>query len=257
SRRFHIHAVAAAFSPLFICLSLSNCSPRKSAETGHTPVVRMSSISISSNTEIQAAGQVSHVLKVVPHLGEEPAVGPDSFAVLDDGSVLISDPAQNRRAQFSIVDSHAVFESQAPLPGGDRIVAASAYDQDVRDKARLVNESTATIHRFFSDDSSSDLDVSFDDRQKRLVSIVSLGTDEMGYTYVVLETAARSPVVDVQRLIRKYNRRSVIVAQISDVPRQQEVSPQPEFRVKNGIVYQMVVSTDGVLINRWDTRQNQ
>jgi hypothetical protein len=72
-----------------------------------------------------------------------------------------------------------------------------------------------------------------------------------------LETAARSPVVDVQRLIRKYNRRSVIVAQISDVPRQQEVSPQPEFRVKNGIVYQMVVSTDGVLINRWDTRQNQ
>jgi hypothetical protein len=217
----------------------------------------MSSVSISSKAEIQAASQVSHILKVVPHSGEEPAVGPDSFAVLNDGSVLISDPAQNRRAQFSIVDSHAIFESQTPLPGGDKIVASGAYDQDVRDKAKLVNETTATVHRLFSDNSSSDLDVSFDDKQKRLVSIVSLGTDDMGYTYVVLETAARSSVVDVHRLIRKYSRRGVIVAQIGDVPQQQEISPQPEFRVKNGIVYQMVVSTDGVLINRWDTRQNQ
>lgn len=216
----------------------------------------MSSVSISSKAEIQAASEVSHILKVVPHSGEEPAVGPDSFTVLDDGSVLISDPAQNRRARFSIVDSHAKFESQTPLPGGDKIVAAGASD-DVRDKARLVSETAGTVHRLFSDNSSSDLEVSFVDRQSRLVSLVSLGTDEMSYTYVVLEIAARSSVVEVRRLIRKYNRKGVIVAEISDVPQQQEVSPQPEFREKNGIVYQMVVSADGVLINRWDTRQNR
>jgi hypothetical protein len=173
--------------------------------------------------------------------------------VLDDGSVLISDPVQARRARFSLSAPHAVFESQVPMATEQQIMAAG---QEKRDKVKIINGTTATVHRTFGDGSSSDLQVTLQDKRGlTLVSTSSLGTDLDGNTYVVLEVAKPSTIVHVERSIRKYNRRGLLTSNISAVPPQQEIAPTTEFQVKNGVVYQMIVKVDGVVINRWDTHR--
>jgi hypothetical protein len=99
--------------------------------------------------------------------------------------------------------------------------------------------------------------VVFDGDGERLASIQSLGTDSTGYTYVLLEVGKLAPGLHIRRIARKYAADGHIAAEVRDIPNQRDVSPTAEFRVRDGVLYQLVVAANQTSINQWDLRNLQ
>lgn len=264
-----------------------------SAETGAPlPEVRPIPLSRSIRVplrvlqyEPEAGPQEQSPAALVATAGAEDELpqGPQGFDVLEDGNFVICDPLQERLvfydsegayldqwlvgfpadsvtlAEGSMLrvrrantgEFYAVNENgQARLlPDGMRARSGSGEAQE----ARLLGPNRGVITGERRRGEGQALEIELDAGENRMVSLSSLGTDENQFTYVVLETSSGGESIDVNKVIRKYDRNGRPVAQISDIPLDYYIHPVDEFRVRSGVVYQLAPHQDEVLIRAWDT----
>jgi hypothetical protein len=86
-----------------------------------------------------------------------------------------------------------------------------------------------------------------------MVSVRRLGTDVRQRTYVAIEAAFPGPRVDVRKIVRQYAPGGQLLAEMLDVPLDYAVHPVDEFRIRDGVVYQLMPKSTEVRINIWDT----
>ncbi len=266
----------------FLMLSLLGCRSNSSARltSGDMTSTPFKTVQISTQTSTSPCqAPCIESLAVLPGSIDEEAVGPNSFEIGDDGKVLISDPINGRLVvyQFPQSGDRGIYKSEArvALPsyihdlsystttldviGSSRQLSVPNSSLGIQDSAleleaegaSLISDYEATIQRSASADSKPLL-VAIPQSEERLVSIQNLGTDHDGNTYCVLELAKASPKFTLRRVVRKYSKNGHVAAEITNVPSQGDISPKKEFSVRNGILYQMVVSATATTLNIWD-----
>jgi hypothetical protein len=209
--------------------------------------------------------------------------GPQSFDVLEDGSFVIADPVRERLVFY---DPEGNYESDQPiglaamsvsLNGGSTAVRGAktgafflidetgeprAIDSSATPRgteraegvARLIDSTHGVITTAGTRGTEPEtLDIRFESDTGRMVSLQSVGTDRDGNTYVALETTSGGDAVDIVKIIRRYSPDGRLVCEIRDISLDYYVQPTDEFRVRSGIVYQLVPGQTVVLINVWNT----
>jgi len=241
-----------------------------------TRVLRIPIAMLTPQTAAEAPNASSANLLISPGAADEPPEGPDGFGVLDDGSLLVTDPLRSRLASF---DSQGKFRNEWKIgyPADSVTVAANgevlvreassgrlrAYNQkgqsepaqgtqpSPRLEARvLAGQNRGTI--------GPSLAIQFDKPGETLLSLESLSTDRKGDTYVALETTAQghaTEAINLNKYVRRYSSEGELVCEIADIPLDYYVSPVDEFRVHRGIVYQLQTTGSEVRVNMWDTNQ--
>ena len=242
-----------------------------------TRVIRIPAVLVSSTIDVASAEEDNTNLLISPGAPDELPEGPEGFDVLDDGTLLITDPLRNRLAAF---DSQGHFkrdwnigfaaDSVTAAPGGLILVREAstgdlhAFDRDGRlrsvdsarlsspGEARLLAPNRGVILRPRTA-AAGPLEVRFDRAGFRLLSLEELVRNNRGETYVALETTAGGEAVDVSKSVRRYNAQDQLVAEIEDMKVDYYVRPVDELRVHQGFVYQLMSSQTQVSLNVWDT----
>jgi hypothetical protein len=269
------------------CILLSGC---KTAPVAHEQTVRtpptpfMKSYTFETSVKGTNPTEAAKEKLLVRSASEdEQAVGPNSFDIGDDGTILVSDPVRERIAVFktSADNKVAVYKSEfnlsfagilkelGPLTArvqsleldhGKNISNAKLGVKEsdpelAAEPAVLSGNNQAVVSRTFQDKSTSPLKLGFIGAGEDLVSIAGLGTDQYGYTFCLLEIGRPGNQIDVRRVIRKYAKDGRLAAEIANIPEQQDISPVKEFTVRSGVVYQMVVGKSGTILNHWDLNE--
>ena len=241
-----------------------------------TRVLRIPIATLAPQTTVESPNPASANLMVSKGAADEPPEGPDGFDVLDDGSLLITDPLRSRLASF---DSQGKFRNEWKIgfPADSVTVAANGqvlvreassgqlhpYNQkgqsepaqgaqpSPRLEARvLAGQNRGTI--------GPSLAIQFDKPGETLLSLESLSADPKGDTYVALETTAKGPAaeaINLNKYVRRYSSEGALVCEIADIPLDYYISPVDEFRVHRGVVYQLQTTGSEVRVNVWDTNQ--
>jgi len=216
---------------------------------------------------------------------DEPPEGPDGFDVLEDGSLLITDPL---RSQISSFDSQGKFRKawKIGFPADSVTVVANgrvlvreastgrlhAFDAGgqsrpaegdtlpERAEARVqAGQNRGTISRPSVDNTHGGvLAIQVDKPGLTLLSLQSLAIDQKGDTYVALETTASGPApeaISLNKYVRRYSSDGKLLSEIADIPLDYYVSPVDELRVHEGVVYQLQTTGSEVRVNVWDTNQ--
>jgi hypothetical protein len=270
---------------LFICcLGMAACSKQRDDSTTQirrVAVSRVVKIPAQFWTSNIAARQNPGVLTVTQKSEDELPQGPEGFEVLPDGGFAITDPLQRRLVFYdSLGDFRAAWpigfaaNSVTALPGGamelrdaksGEIVLFDAAGQRLSARAavrsrgagadaRLLELNRGVIARPRTRGSApGDLQVDFASDSSQMVSLQNLGVDAGGNTYVALEAARGSDVIDIQKIIRKYAADNTLICQITDIPLDYYVPPVNEFRIRAGQVYQLLPQEKEVIINIWNT----
>ena len=223
-------------------------------------------------------------LLVSPGASDELAGGPSGFDVLDDGSLLITDPLRNR---VSLFDSHGAFrkawkigfaaDSLTVVADGVVLVREAttgqlhAFDREGQARqtegtalpeqaeARVLNSKSGNVKRPVIDNThGGPLAVQIDRPGLTLVSIEVLSIDQKGDTYVALETTANSQPaegISLNKYVRRYSSDGKLLCEIADIPLDYYVPPVDELRAHKGKVYQLETTNSEVRINVWDTNQ--
>jgi hypothetical protein len=219
-----------------------------------------------------------------PGAVDEPPVGASGFDVLDDGSLLITDPLRNRVCLF---DSHGEFRkawnigfaadsltvtakgvvlvreaTTGQLHGFDREGHTLPTEGGIlpeQVEARVLNGKSGTIMRPVLDSThGGPLAIQFDRPGLTLLSIETLTIDQKGDTYVALETTASGEAtegINVNKYVRRYSSDGKLLCEIANIPLDYYVAPVDELRVHKGLVYQLQTTSSEVRINVWDTNQ--
>ena len=249
------------------------------------PVVRIPVRVWNGDTSRSALLQKPESLAMTVGGEDELPQGPQSFEVLHDGGFVITDPLQQRLVFYDSLgkyldswwmgfpaNSVALMES-GELEVGHAVTEAIYLVDDTR-QPRLVNPAgrgrrdaampgeaemqRGTNHGHITGPitrggAAGTLEINFESDSTQMVSLESLGTDARGFTYVALETAAADTVVKVKKIIRKYAADGALVGQILDIAIDYEVAPADEFRVRQGLVYQLVPKQNEIQIRVWNT----
>ena len=219
---------------------------------------------------------------------DEEAEGPSSFDVFPDGGFVITDPLRKRivfydaagryrnelqifvsAERLRVLPNNAlsvvrhqtglryIFETDgAGRYKAARPAAASDLDPDALDAgtAKLLDPQNGAVSALARQGTEvAPIAIRFEAPGESMVSIRRLGSDSRNRTYVAIESASAGERVDVRRTIRKYSAQGESLVQISDIPLDHGVYPADEFRVREGVVYQMVVKPAEVRLNVWDT----
>jgi hypothetical protein len=218
-----------------------------------------------------------------PGAADEPPEGPVGFDVLEDGSLLVTDPL---RSQISFFEADGKFrkawkigfpaDSLTAMRNGMVLVREAttgrllAFDQDgharpaeaatlpERAEARvLTGQNRATVIRSAIDNThGGPLEIQFDKPGLTLLSAESLATDQKGDTYVALETTASGGAaegISLNKYVRRYASDGKLLCEIADIPLDYYVPPVDELRVHRGVVYQLQTTKSEVRVNVWDT----
>src|SRR6267378_448521 len=222
-------------------------------------------------------------LMISPGAADEPPDGPRGFDVLDDGSLLITDPLRSRVSYF---DSHGDFrkvwkigfpaDSLTVIANGVVLVREAStgkfhtFDREGRARptqgsalpeqaeARVLTGRSGTVRRpAIGSAPGGLLAVQFDRPGLTLLSLEVLGIDQKGDTYVALETTANgvAETVNLNKYVRRYSSDGSLLCEIADIPLDYYVPPVDELRVHKGMVYQLLTTSSEVRINVWDTNQ--
>lgn len=221
-------------------------------------------------------------LLVWPGAEDERAEGPDGFDVLDNGSLLISNPLRKSISVFDAqgkfreswnigfaADSvtavgsdlvlvreavtgqyHAFNREGTPRPTGDATLppAAKAWvDRGGKSGSIALSENRGSA--------SNAIQVQVDQPSSTLLSLESLGTDQGGNTYIALETTVgdqSSDTINLQKYVRKYSADGRMICETADIPLDYYVVPVDELRVHQGVVYQLMTTGSEVQINVWN-----
>lgn len=270
--------------------SAPDASPAKTAPTVAQAVSLTRTISIAARmvADPSTAPAESAILTLSEGGEDEEAEGPSSFDVLPDGGFVITDPLRKRIVFYDAGGRHRfelqifvsaerlrvlpnnalsvvrhqsglryIFESDgAGQYKAPRLAAASDPDPDAMDAgtAKLLDTQNAAVSAVARPGSEvAPIAIRFEAPGESMVSIQRLGSDSRNRTYVAIESASSGDRVDVRRTIRKYSAQGQSLVQISDIPLDSGVYPADEFRVREGVVYQMVVKPTEVRLNVWDT----
>jgi hypothetical protein len=222
-------------------------------------------------------------LMISPGAIDELPEGSNSFDVLEDGSLLITDPLRSRVSSF---DSSSKFlktwkigfgaDSVTVLANGLIAVREASTGQlhvfDREGQARpaegvalpnraeaqvLAGQNRGTVMRPVIDNfHGGPLEIQFNKPGLTLISLESLTTDRKGDTYVALETTVgggASDTISLNKYVRRYSSDGKLLCEIADIPLDYYVSPVDELRVHKGVVYQLQTTSSEVRINMWDT----
>src|SRR5262249_34828902 len=118
---------------------------------------------------------------------------------------------------------------------------------------KLVSGSQATVsNRTGANTENATLDVRFNAVGEGMVSVRRIGSDVRQRTYVAIEAAFPGQRVDVRKIGRQYSPGGVFV-EMTDIPIDYLVHPVDEFRVRDGVLYQLMPKASEVRINIWET----
>ncbi len=275
-----------------LCGLLANGAPGGRPETAPSlctiPLTRTVRIPVSmlaaQDTAESTSGTPNNLLISVGAEDELPE-GPDGFDVLDDGSLLISDPLQSRIVSFAsdgkflkawnvgfAADSVTVTANGVVLVREASTGRLHGFDREGgarnTEEASLPARAEATVQpgknrgevvRSVPDGTrAAPLEIQFDRPGLALVSLESLATDKKGDTYVALETTASggSPdAINLNKYVRRYSSDGKLQREIADIPLDYYVAPVDELRVRNGLIYQLQTTKSEVRVNVWDTNQ--
>jgi|SRR6267143_1363760 len=249
-----------------------------------TQVLRVPISKLGAEVTAESVNASSATLLFSPGAADEPAGGTTGFDVLEDGSLLITDPLRNRVALFN---SHGVFrkawkigfaaDSLTVTAKGVVLVREAttgqlhAFDREGNTlptqegplpgqaEARVLNGRNGTIARpAIGNFRGGLLEVKFDRPGLTLVSLETLAIDQNGDTYVALEAGAGGDAaegINVNKYVRRYSSDGKLLCEVADIPLDYYVSPVDELRVHKGLVYQLQTTSSEVRINVWDTNQ--
>ena len=214
--------------------------------------------------------------------------GPTTFDVLSDGGFVIADPLRQRlvfydpsgQFRFDLV-IHFSAERVRALPNNalsvvryqtgeryiyqadsagqyqpPRLATANDPDPDAADAgvAKLESRNLATVSAAPSPNSETvPVPVRFDAVGEEMVSVQRLGLDARLRTYVAIEAGFPGERVDVRTIVRKYTGQGQPLAEIADIPLDYFAHPVDEFRMRDGVLYQLMPKASEVRINMWDT----
>jgi len=255
-----------------------------------TPVALTRSIVIPARVAANPSGAPPEagVLTLSEGGDDELAEGPTSFDLMQDGGFVVGDPLQKRLAFY---DAAGKFRSEAQiafaaervrvLPNnalsvvqfqtGDRYIlepnASGQYsvprpattgdpDLDAADAGvvSLSSGSQATVSSLPSAANEVPvLNIRYLALGENMVSVRRLGQDVRGRTYVAIEAAFPGQRVDVRKIVRLYSGNGENLAEITDIPLDYLVHPVDEFRIRDGVVLQLMPKASEVRINIWDT----
>jgi hypothetical protein len=250
-----------------------------------TRVLRIPVGMLAAQDPAKAPGAASTNLTISPGAEDELPEGPDGFDVLDNGSLLITDPLESRIASFGsdgkflkawnigfAADSLTVMANSMVLVREASTGRLHVFDRE--GQARNTEEVTlpagakaqvqsgknrGEVMRLAPDGrQGSPLEIQFDKPGLVLVSLESLATDKKGDTYVALETTASggSPdAINLNKYVRRYSSDGKLLCEIADIPLDYYVAPVDELRVRNGLIYQLQTTKSEVRVNVWDTNQ--
>jgi hypothetical protein len=243
--------------------------PPSATRTVRIPTVLLNPANASQDTE---------KLAVTQGAADELPQGPTGFDVLGDGGFVISDPLRRRLALF---ESDGKYRSDIPLGFAAESVSVSGSSFEVRNASsgevqkvatRGLKDFVAILKEQQLDSAAAkllgpaaglislgdgELKVRFEQPGSRIVSIKGIARDG-GSVYVALELGAGAAepnsTVDVKKVVLKYDKSGRLLLQIPDIPVNYFVHPINEFRVRNGVVYQMAPLKEYVEIRSWDTK---
>ncbi|HLK67778.1 MAG TPA: hypothetical protein VKU19_30310 [Bryobacteraceae bacterium] len=219
---------------------------------------------------------------------DEPAEGPATFDVWPDGGFVIADPLRQRLVFFdpagqfrgelqisfaaervrvlpnnalSVVRTNTgeryIFESDsAGRYGVPRLASERDPDLDAIDAGvvTLLSGTQATVTGQPNPNTESPLvNVRFNAAGESMVSVRRLGADAHQRTYVAIEAASPGSRVDVRKVVRQYAPGGEQFVELLDIPLDYLVHPVDEFRIRDGVLYQLVPKSSEVRVNIWDT----
>ncbi len=214
--------------------------------------------------------------------------GPTSFDLTADGGFVVADPLRQRIVFYDSTGKfrsdmliHFGAERLRVLPnnvlsivryqGGDRLIfepnPAGQYgapraaterdpDPDAIDAGSVQlqsGEQAIVAAQPAPGAESAPLSVRFQAVGESMVSVRRLGADARQRTFVAIEAAFAGQRVDVRKIVRKYAPGSQNLVEILDIPLNYYVHPVDEFRIRDGLVYQLMPQATEVRINVWDT----
>jgi hypothetical protein len=218
---------------------------------------------------------------IAPGAEDERPEGPDSFDVLEDGSLLVTDPIRNRIAIFDsqgrfrqtwkigfAADSVTSFANGSTLVREARTGQSHVFSREGRPlptehlvlpelgEARMLGVNRGMVMRpAVGNSHGGSLAIQFDRPGSALVSLEILAIDPEGNTYVALESTVsgrEADEVNVNKYVRKYAVDGKLVSEIADIALDYYVTPIDELRVHRGIVYQLLTTNTEVRIDVWD-----
>ena len=250
-----------------------------------TGVLRIPVNTLGPQDSVESPNPASNTLTISQGAPDEPPEGPDGFDVLDDGSLLITDPL---RGQISSFDSTGKFrkvwkigfaaDSLTAIPSGMVLVREAstgrlyAFDREgnvrqtespalpERAEARvLLGKNRGSVMRpTIGDAGGGPLEVRFDKPGSTLLSLESLATDARGDSYVALEATTSGAIydeIDLNKYVRRYSPDGRLLGEIAGIPLDYYVNPVDELRVHDGLLYQLQTTKSEVRINVWNMNQ--
>lgn len=249
-----------------------------------TRVLRIPITTLGTQVTEESLNAAPATLLASPGAADEPNGGSTGFDVLEDGTLLITDPLRSRVALF---DSHGVFRKAWKIGfAADSLTVTAkglvlvrkattgqlhAFDREGKAlpteegnlpqqaEARVLNTKSGTIRRPAAGNSQGGLlEVKFDRPGLTLVSLEALAIDRNGDTYVALEAGAAGDAaegINVKKYVRRYSADGKLLCEVADIPLDYYILPVDELRVHKGWVYQLQTTSSEVRINVWDTNQ--
>jgi hypothetical protein len=173
---------------------------------------------------------------------------PESLRALPNNSLSIVNYSTSERY---IYDSDGAGAYKTP-----RLATPSDPDPDKEDSgiAKLLGPHAGSVEILPRPGvETPPIAVNFPSPMETMVSIRRLGSDSRNRTYVAIEAGKQGDTVSVRKLIRKYTADGQDLVEIGDVPLDYAVHPRDEFRLRDGVLYQLMPKATEVRINVWDT----
>lgn len=268
---------------LFMIMPLTQCKktkPRYSilskSRTIHIPVQMLSALPMKTENETPEALTFSEGAE------DELPQGPQSFDVLEDGGLVIADPLRQRIVFYDSLGNYidawhigfSVNHVARREDGFLNVVSATTGESFLLDETgRLsllpssrgeqaderttkmlgVNKGVIAGPKTRGAQSPA-IEVSFSSDSTQMISLQNLGVDAEGNTYVALETTHGQETIDIIKYIRIYSADGKLLYQINDISLDYYIHPNDEFRIKNGMIYQMQPRQSELLIQIWQIR---
>jgi hypothetical protein len=250
-----------------------------------TQVVRIPVSTLTAQETVESLNVAPATLMISPGATDELAEGPVGFDVLEDGSLLITDPLRSRICSFDsegkfrkawkigfAADNLTVLANDLVLVREASTGKLHAFDWEGQARSAegvtpperadgqvVTGQNRGTIIRPAIDKGHlGPLEIRFDKPGLTLLSLESLTTDQKGDTYVALETTTSggSPdAINLNKYVRRYSSDGKLLCEIADIPLDYYVPPVDELRVHKGLVYQLQTTRSEVRVNMWNTNQ--
>jgi hypothetical protein len=222
---------------------------------------------------------------------DQQAEGPQSFAVLEDGSLAIADPLRDRLAIYSnggvyqrAIDVGAPISNvsvdagrlrvASATDGRERVIGpdggpvpapAGIQPQPPQPQIALNPERSSGRIRWSGPmpagaegkpGGTPEIAVQLERADQQLASLQVIAGSPNASTYVVAESVDRSApsLSTLGAIVRRYSAKGELEVEVRGVPLDYYVTPTTPFRVSNDVLYQLVPKENVVLVHVWDLR---